>query len=831
MLKSRLIRRQIAGSLHQSVVFVLCVLLSIVTLVSLSGFSRSVHSSSLRDARVLHAADIIIHSHSPFSPGILSALAELERKRAVESARVYTFYSVVRATNREASLLAELKVVEPGYPFYGSVDLASGRPFREALVPGRVVVEQALLDRLRLRPGDRLKVGSALLAIADVVLHEPDRPVNIFALGPRVFVPATDLASIGLAGKGSRVQYTILAKVADQKELDRIAGTLRSASQKERERVETFRSADSGVKRFFDNFLFFLNLIGIFTLLLAGIGIQSSLTAFLKEQERTIAVMKAVGAGSRFIIGHYFAVVAVLGLIGTLAGIGVSFLLEALLPNLFRGLLPASVELAISWGAVLEGFLLGFLVVALFTFLPLYRLKEVRPRAIFGKEEQAGFPSRATMFFTAVVVVFFVVMVLLRIGEMKAGAYFVLGVGLLILAAWLCAAATLRLLRNFRARGLVLRQALKGLFRPGSATQWIMVTLTAALAVIFSITLVEENLDATFVRSYPIDSPNLFFIDIQPGQKDAFARDLGIATTYYPVVRGTVIAVNNVVIDREQERQKRGDNLAREFSLTYREHLLEDERIVAGSGLYRDDWPEPQVSVLDTVLKMRDMRIGDSITFRIQGVPVEARISSIRTRTRASLQPFFYFLFPEKVLKDAPHTLFTALRVDKERIAPLQNRIVSRFPNVSLIDVTEAVAVFSRIMGRLSSIVRFFTLFSIVAGILIIISSVFATRHTRVREAVYFTILGARGRFVVAVFAVENLVIGLASGAIALLLSQAIGWTVCRTALDVAYRPFFGMSLLMVLITTVVVIAVGLGASVPVLRQKPAAFLREQTEE
>jgi putative ABC transport system permease protein len=237
------------------------------------------------------------------------------------------------------------------------------------------------------------------------------------------------------------------------------------------------------------------------------------------------------------------------------------------------------------------------------------------------------------------------------------------------------------------------------------------------------------------------------------------------------------------------------------------------------------------VSVLDTVLKMRDMRIGDSITFRIQGVPVEARVSSIRTRTRASLQPFFYFLFPEKVLKDAPQTLFTALRVDKERIAPLQNRIVSRFPNVSLIDVTEAVAVFSRIMGRLSSIVRFFTLFSIVAGILIIISSVFATRHTRVREAVYFTILGARGRFVVAVFAVENLVIGLASGAIALLLSQAIGWTVCRTALDVAYRPFFGMSLLMVLITTAVVIAVGLGASVPVLRQKPAAFLREQTEE
>ena len=169
-----------------------------------------------------------------------------------------------------------------------------------------------------------------------MVLLEPDRPVNFFSLGPRVFIPGSDLASLDLVGKGSRVNYTILVKVMDQKDLDRIAVRLKAASLPDRERVETYRTADSGVKRFFDNFLFFLNLIGIFTLLLAGIGIQSSLTAFLKEQERTIAVMKAVGAGSPFIIRNYFALVSVLGLIGTLIGLGASFLLERLLPGLFQ---------------------------------------------------------------------------------------------------------------------------------------------------------------------------------------------------------------------------------------------------------------------------------------------------------------------------------------------------------------------------------------------------------------------------------------------------------------------------------------------------------------
>ena len=221
---------------------------------------------------------------------------------------------------------------------------------------------------------------------------------------------------------------------------------------------------------------------------------------------------------------------------------------------------------------------------------------------------------------------------------------------------------------------------------------------------------------------------------------------------------------------------------------------------------------------------MRNLHIGDVITFRIQGIPVDARISSIRTRTRASLQPFFYFVFQDEVLKDAPQTLFTALRVEKDRIAELQNRIVARFPNVSVIDVTQTVSVFARIMSRLSAIVTFFTLFSVAAGLLIIVSSVFATRYTRIQEAVFFTILGGRTRFIRAVFGMENLVIGLTSSLIALTLAQTASWIICRKALDIPYAPFAGLSLLMALAATLLVLAAGLGASVPVFRKKPAAF-------
>lgn len=410
MVNLRFIVRQMTGAKRQCAVFILCVALSMITLVSLGSFRESVESSLLRDAQSLHAADIIVRSHAPLPSATEQEIATLVQHGQTKSARYWDFYSVVQKVKGEGSLLCDLKVVEPGYPFYGRVLLRSGKPLAEVLKPGTLVVEQQLLDRLRLQPGDSLKVGNATLVVRDVVLQEPDRPVNFFSLGPRVFVAAADREALGLIGLGSRVEHVTLLKVAHQKDLDTIASRLAATTDETRVRVATYKNAGSRVKRFFDNLLFFLNLSGIFTLLLSGFGIQSTLFALLKEQERTIAVLKALGAKSRFIIGHFLAVTLVLGAIGTLVGLTGSFLLQGFLPSLFSGLIPAQVTLQISFNAIWQGMLIGLLVVLLFTALPLYRLKEVKPRAIFGKEDAAGMWSRSTWIIAGLGALFFLSM-------------------------------------------------------------------------------------------------------------------------------------------------------------------------------------------------------------------------------------------------------------------------------------------------------------------------------------------------------------------------------------------------------------------------------------
>ena len=834
MLHFHFIFRQIRSTNKQAFIFLLCVALSLLTLVSLGGFSSSVRSSMLKDARQLHAADIIVHSHYPLSPGLTAAIKNNQEKGLAVAALVLEFYSMATNPGREKSVLSHLKVVEKGYPFYGTVELASGRPFHEVLTKGAIIVEQAVIDRLEAGLGDRLQIGSAELVITDIVTAEPDRPVSFFSFGPRIFIAAADLDDLDLIRKGSRIHYNYLLKVHDPKMVNRLAGELAFAAADQQERVNTFENAESGVKRFFENFLFFLNLIGIFTLLLAGIGIQTALRALLRDSEYTIGVMKAVGATNRFICSHFIVMIMLLGTAGTLLGLALSFLLQLYFPTLFAGILPASVSLEIAWDVVFEGLLLGTVVVGLFSFLPLRRVRNLKPAAIFRKESGPAGKGLEQYIAVTVIICFFTGLTIWQLEDVTTGIYFVFGLfGLLGLTTFITQ-VLLRTLRKSRPRTLILRQAFRGLFRPKNATRAIIITLSASLAVIFSIYLIEQNLQATFIQSYPPNLPNAYFLDIQTSQRQDFADILDTEAQFYPIIRARLTSINDRPIDREAERQRRRDNLSREFNLTYRDFLLDDEQFLQGDSLFgarieelrqRNEVP---VSVLDTVAEIGDIKMGDLLVFKVQSIPLKARVTSIRTRSESQVRPYFYFVFQEETLKAAPQTIFSSVKMDRAKLAQVQNRLAQKLPNISVIDIAQTIEVLARIMHKLSAIVQFFTSFSIIAGLLIIISSIFATRMARIREAVYYKILGAKSGFVLLVFTLENLVVAVVCGLLAALIAQAGSWIVCTRVFAVSYDPRFGSTLIMIAITVLLIIGVGIGASLSILQQKPVGFLRDE---
>lgn len=835
MIHWRFLWREMLAARRQASIFILCVALSITSLVALNSFRSDVFRSITGDARGLHGGDLIVHSNYDFSPVLLAAVDDLDRQQiAQQRVRTWEFYTVVRHPATQETLFANILAVQPAYPLYGAVELASGAPFAERLRPGTAIVAKNLLDRLGLAVGDSLSVGSAVLTIVDVVARESTRPVDVFNFGPRVFVAAADLDAINLIRTGSRVEYELLLKITDEAQLAQAAASLERAAVTDQERVSTFRTARSGLKRFFDNLLFFLSLISIFTLLLAGIGMQSSLAALLREKEKSLAIVRALGASQRFLLQHSLLLVLLYGLAGSLLGIGAGLILKYCMPLLFSGIIPAENVGGLGLADIAEGMVLGFVVVVFFTFLPLYRLREVKPNAIF-RSESSRLP-KGTVYYLAVIAgfVLLTMLVIRQLDDVKTGLYFMAGATGLIVLVTMLARLLLKALGRLRVRRLPFRQAVRSLLRPGNATQPVLVTLASALSVLLAIFLVEHNLRTTFVESYPTDAPNLFLVDIQPNQKAGFIELVGKEVQLYPVVRARLEAINDEEVRRGERRGRFSDSLTREFSLTYRDHLLDDEVMIEGAGLYRSDSQGRlplQVSILDTVAEMGDMKLGDILHFNIQGVELTAEVTSIRTRNKSKLYPFFYFVFPSQYLEKAPQTLFAAIHVEQSRIGELENRVVAAYPNISTINLAETAAELGKVMERLAGIINVFAGFSILAGALIIVSSVLATRLARMREAVYYKVLGGRSTFVVAVFFYENLLLGLLSSLLAVLLAQSGSWVLCRYLFEISYRPYWSAALVLIASTILLVASVGLLSSIGIIRQKPIIFLREQTIE
>ena len=826
----RFLLREIVQSRKQAVIFVLCVLVAVTTLIALQSFRRDVNRLVHGDAQALHGGDVLVESHYEIGEKLLRGIADLQHEGIV-AVRSWDLYSVVR-NSQEETLFCQLRIVENGYPLYGDVLLESGAGLADRLQEGQVVVARSVLDRLNVQVGDRLHIGNAALVISDVVVRESARPVDLFNLGPRVFVSSRDLAKTDLVQQGSRVTYGIQLKAPTLTDTEALATRIRDLVGSGAEKIDTADSARSGVKRFFDNLLFFLSLISIFTLILAGIGMYSSITAFFREKEVTLGIIRALGAGQDFVFRHYLMIILILGATGSVLASGVGILLKHGLLLIFPGLFAGRHIPAVAVTDIGEGLAIGLIATLLFSTLPLIRTQDIKPAAMLHR--QSAVQPRGTSFYLVCGcgIAFLTLLVIRQLADVTTGIYFMLGCGLLVLLVWLAVRVILSTLRRCRFAELALRQSVRSLLRPGNATASILVTLVSALSVLTVIILVQKNLHRNFIDSYPADAPNLFVLNIQKNQQDDFVRKAG-KVELYPVIRGRLLAVNDTPVNAYKEQRKRGDSLAREFNLTYRNHLLDDEQIREGKDLFRTEAGERiplQVSILDTVEDMGRMKIGDILHFNIQGVPLDAEVTSIRSRTKSKLHPFFYFVFPEEYLRAAPQSTFAALHLEKDSIAAFEKEAIRQWPNLSFINVTETAAELGIVMKRLSLIVNLFAFFALAAGILILVSSLFATRLARLAEAVYYTVLGAPAGFIRRVFACEHLLLAFTGCVLAAILAECAGWCICSYYLDIPFFAELPAVLTLYGAMTGGIVVLGTLSTLALTREQPADFLREHVE-
>jgi putative ABC transport system permease protein len=864
--ESRFARRRL-------LLFLSSITLGVAALVATQSFAANMEQGVRDQARALQGADLRLSAERPFGPKA-TALVDSLRGARVPVARVTAFTSMALVERTGGTRLAQVRAAEPGYPYYGEIVTAPAGAWNQLHAGRHALVDPALLTALDARVGDVIGLGEARFTIIGTLEKVPGA-VGVGALfAPRVYIPARYLAETQLIRFGSRADYEAYARMPAV-QAKAVADGHRAELRRERVWPETAEEGQEDLDRALGRLGSFLALVGTFALLLGGIGVASSMGAYMAQKRDTVATLRCLGATAPQVIVVYLLQAVAMGLIGATLGTVIGLGVQWVLPRLLVDLLPVEVETAVSWPAVATGIGIGVWIAAAFALLPLLGTRRISPlQAIRRRVEEDETPRRDawTIGAWALLAASIVALILFQAGEVRTGLGFAGGVAGTLFALWASAWLVTKAARRMqlRAFGYPTRQGIANLHRPGNQTRVVVLALGFGVFLLAVVYLMQSNL----LRPLRVDAQsqgNLLLFDVQQEQEPGVSGILSQGGTRVlqkaPIIPMRIAAINGVPASRlaplpsgeddeasadsaggaekdgTQEKGKgppgsgdapEGWAVRREYRSTYRDTLVDSEVLLRGrmwapgqGGPGRDGMA--QVSMDVAVAEDLKVDVGDVITWDVQGVRIRTRVTSIREVDWQRLEPNFFAVFPTEVLNAAPQTWVMLARApDAAARAVAQRDVVRRYSNVAVLDLTAIQEALDEVLGRVAAVIRFLAGFSVVTGFVVLLGAVLTGRLQRIRESVLLRTLGATRRQVARVLLAEYLSLGLLASLAGILLAVVAGWALAKWLFEVEYAVPVLPLLWLALGVTAISAAVGLLASREVFRHTPLEALREE---
>ncbi len=838
----RMAVRELRASWRRLLLFFVCIAVGVGGIVLLRSVVQNVRVAIARDARSMVAADLTLSTSRPWEDQTrrlveqrLAGVEVLARTEGVET------NTMVRPSDerRAVTKMAEVRGVQAAFPLYGTVELQGGQPYSHALLKDHgALVRPELLAALESRVGDDILIGTGRFTVRGVIVSEPGRRVSGFSFAPRILVDAADLETTGLLGFGSRVSRDIQLKLPERA-VEPLATQLRAELRGRFVNVRSFRGTEDHVGEDLLRAENYLSLVGLVIVILGGIGVSSVTRVFVQQKVRSVAILKCLGATSRQVFAAYLAQAILLGAVGCLLGIALAAAGLAVLPRVFAGQPGVeSVPTDMTASAVVQGVAIGLLIAVLFSAVPLLDVRRVKPSLLLRESVRAGGRDWVGWGALGALLAALVAIASWQAGSIRIGLAVSVGLAAVAVVLTLFGAAFVRAVRPLSSsRSVALRHAVLRLTRPGNQTRAVLLSVGLGAFFIVGVRSLQANLLEQFSVTLDGNAADMFLLDVQPTQAADVERSLAELTgtappPAIPVLRARVTAVTGrLVTAQNAEEVRRRGGLGREFTVTWRDRLQPNERVIEGRFWGPGRTETAEVSIEQGLRDRSGLQVGDVVQFDVLGRVVSARVTSVRAvEWRDARQGGFMFVFRPGPLDKAPGMFVAPARgpADPAARARMQRTLVDRFPNVSVIDLREVLQIIERVLANVTLAVSVVGGLVLFVGGLILIGSVSMTRFQRIYEVAIFRTLGAGTRLLTLMTALEYGVLGLMAGAIGSTAAIALTYFVSRHALNVPWSPRLPMSLAGMAVTAFVVCVVGLAASADILRRRPLGTLRSE---
>lgn len=820
------------------VLFTSSIVLGIAALVSINSFRDNLLNDINEQAKELLGADLRISSTVEVRDEILKPLDT----GFVERSRETYFASMIYFPQAQGTRLVQVRALEGNFPYYGEIETEPATADAEFRDKQMALVDATLMLQFGVEVGDSVRVGNVGFTIAGKLKQVPGQSGLAATIAPVVYIPHQYLEETGLVKKGSRIRYQYFYKAASTEVAEGVLETQKENLDELGINFETVEDRKESTGDSFKNLSSFLNLVAFIALLLGCVGVASSVHIYIKEKISTVAVLRCLGVKGKQAFLIYLYQIGLMGLIGAIIGTVLGSFIQAFLPQIFMEFLPIEVSMALSWGAIAEGIIIGVAMAVLFALIPLLEIRNISPlktlRASFERESEKRDYLKIGVY--VLIFLFIFGFSILQIKELEDSLYFSGGIFLAFGVLTLIGKSVMWLVRKYFPDNwsYIWRQSLANLYRPNNQTVILIVSIGLGTALISMLYFIQSLLVDKVAISGSGERPNMVLFDIQSHQKDEIARmtedyELPIVQQV-PIVTMRLVNINGI---------NKADVLAdstlgiedwvfnREYRVTYRDSLIDSETIVQGE--WQPELKSPTdsiyISISEGFADNMGVKIGDKVTFNVQGALINTVVGNFREVDWNRVQTNFLVVFPKGVLEEAPqfHVLVTKV-YSNDMSARYQQAIVRQFPNVSIIDLTLILNTLDDVLGKISFVIRFMAMFSIITGLLVLIGSVIISKFQRIQESVLLRTLGANKKQVLGITALEYFFLGSIAAFAGIVLALLGSWGLAIFSFETTFIPDLVPALILFIAIASLTVLIGLSNSRSIISKTPLEVLRAE---
>jgi putative ABC transport system permease protein len=817
--------------------FMSSIVLGIAALVAINSFGENLKDQVDREAKSLLSADLEIESRQPFSKEVRQFFDSL----GVETTEEIGFGSMVLFKSNNGSRLVNVRAIGKGYPYYGAFTTKPEKASVYFHSGQDALVDKTLMIQFGAQIGDSVKIGELTFRIAGTVIKVPGQSGIVGSVAPPVFIPVRFIEETNLVQRGSRINYSLYLKYPAGFDPKLVAEVIKPRLDQLELEYEDVEKRKQQVGNAYADMTSFLNLTAFVALLLGCIGVAGSVHIYMKEKVNPVAILRCLGASANQAMNIFLVQIFIMGSLGSIFGAVLGTFIQYVMPSVFAEFLPFDVDVAISWKSILQGTATGITAAMLFALFPLLGIKGVSPlkaiRASFETSEKSKQPWIAYV----LVVLFIIGFSWMQLDSWRRAVAFsaavILSFGLL--AAF--ARSVIWLVRKYFPYGssFIIRQGLANLYRPNNQTLILVVTIGLGTILITSLVMSRQLLlDKLNISSEADTRPNMIIFDIQDSDLDsikAVTASNGMPVIdNVPIVSMKLHALKDIGVSELRKDTADGLNnwvLDREYRVTYRDSLIDSEKIISGKWVGKVNGPADTVfvSISENFADDMQVRLGDAVSFNVQGAIIKTCVGSIRKVDFQRVQPNFLVLFPSGVLENAPkfHVLLTRFQ-SPEQSASYQQQLVMRFPNVAIIDLNLILQTVDDVVKKVSFIIQFMALFSIFTGILVLIGSVIISKYQRIRESVLLRTMGATRKQILGINLIEYLMLGSLASLTGIIISVGLNMLLARFTFNAILVPDLLPLLIAYLTITSTTVVIGLLNSREVVNKPPLEILRSE---